>query len=118
MKAMKFGGSCLQSASGLKRLIELVAREPRPLANVLSALKGVTDDLIALTEGAAKGDRSEGEARLRTLRSRHEEALASLSGIHKENAARDLASHLEELERYLNGIAALREAPPRARDAV
>ncbi len=118
MKVMKFGGSCLQSAAGLARMIELVTREPRPLAIVLSALKGVTDDLIALTENAARGATAENEPRMAQLRRRHEEALASLSGEFKATAARELEDHLRELERYLTGVAALREAPPRARDAI
>jgi aspartate kinase len=118
MKVMKFGGSCLQSAAGLARTIELVSKEARPLAIVLSALKGVTDDLIACTENAARGAAAENEPRLAQLRRRHEEALASLSGECRTNAAQALDAHLAELERYLTGIAALREAPPRARDAI
>src|SRR5580658_6307568 len=100
MKVMKFGGSCLQSADGLKRLIELVAMEPRPLAIVLSALKGVTDDLIALTEAAAKGALSEQESRLAELRARHDEALRALPAERRaagERALRDLLSELTDL---------------------
>jgi aspartate kinase len=118
MKVMKFGGSCLQSASGLSRLIELVAREPRPLTIVLSALKGVTDDLIALTETAVKGDNGENAPRLATLRKRHEEALVGLKGSERDAASQAIESHLGELTGLLSGIAALREAPPRARDQI
>src|SRR5437879_2263209 len=104
MKVMKFGGSCLQSASGLSRLLELVAREARPITIVLSALKGVTDDLIALTETAAKGDASENGPRLATLRKRHEEALVGLKGEERDVAARAVESHLSELTGLLGGI--------------
>src|SRR5581483_7018389 len=118
MKVMKFGGSCLQSAAGLKRMIELVAREPRPLAIVLSALKGVTDDLIALTESAARGAAPEQEARLGDLRKRHEEALRSLQGEPRAAAERGLEALLRELTDLLKGVQFLREAPPRARDQI
>lgn len=118
MKVMKFGGSCLQSAAGLKRMIELVAREARPLAIVLSALKGVTDDLIALTESAAKGAPPEQEGRLADLRKRHEEALRSLTGEPRAAAERGLEALLKELTELLKGVQFLREAPPRARDQI
>src|SRR2546421_5619693 len=117
MKVMKFGGSCLQTASGLKRLLEIVAREPRPLAVVLSALKGVTDDLIALTDTAAKGEPA-ADARLGLLRARHEEALAGLDAAPRDEGAREIEAHMGELVSLLSGVAALREAPPRARDAI
>src|SRR4051794_7310802 len=104
MKVMKFGGSCLQSAAGLKRMIELVAGEARPLAIVLSALKGVTDDLIALTEGAAKGGNPEQETRLGELRKRHEEALRSLTGEPRAAAERALDALLKELVDLLKGV--------------
>src|SRR5688500_17101136 len=55
VKVMKFGGSCLQSREGLLRMTELIRSEPRPIIIVLSALKGVTDGLIALTDTAGKG---------------------------------------------------------------
>src|SRR5438270_8418558 len=109
MKVMKFGGSCLQSAAGLKRLIELVAREARPVAIVLSALKGVTDDLIALTESAAKGAAPEQESRLRDLRTRHEEALRALGPEHRAAAERGMEALLRELTDLLRGVQFLRE---------
>src|SRR5581483_4786974 len=118
MKVMKFGGSCLQTAAGLERMLELVAREPRPVAIVLSALKGVTDDLIALTENAAHGNRPEGDPRLASLRKRHEEALERLTGEPREQAQQALAELFAELTRLLEGVSNLREAPPRAKDAI
>ena len=118
MKVMKFGGSCLQSAAGLKRLLELVAREPRPVAIVLSALKGVTDDLIALTEAAARGAAPEQESRLHDLRKRHEEALQGLDGEPRAAAERSLDALVSELLDLLRGVRFLKEAPLRARDQI
>ncbi|HZV00236.1 MAG TPA: aspartate kinase [Planctomycetota bacterium] len=118
MKVMKFGGSCLQSAAGLKRLLELVSKEARPLAIVLSALKGVTDDLIALTEAAARGGAPEKEARLGDLRRRHEEAIRALPAENRTEAQRGVDALLQELQDLLRGVQFLREAPPRARDQI
>ena len=118
MKVMKFGGSCLQTAAGLERMLELVAREPRPVAIVLSALKGVTDDLIALTESASHGNRPEADPRLAALQKRHSEALERLTGEPRKQAEAALAELFAELTRLLEGVSNLREAPPRARDAI
>ena len=76
MKVMKFGGSCLQSRAGLVRMIDLIRDEPRPLAIVLSALKGVTDQLVGLVERAEAGQ----EWDLDELRRRHDEVLEPLQG--------------------------------------
>jgi len=114
MKVMKFGGSCLQSRDGLLRMIARVRPEPRPLVIVLSALKGVTDQLIALLERAARGE----EVEVEPLRERHHEVLRDVSPELAAPARSALDGLLDELERVLRGVAALREAPPTARDRV
>ncbi len=111
---MKFGGSCLQSRAGLVRMTALVAAEPRPLVIVLSALKGVTDALYALTDAAARGE----PADVGPLRARHEEALLDLAGEHRRQAEAALAPLFGELERCLGGVLALGEATERTRDRV
>lgn len=111
---MKFGGSCLQSRDGLVRMTAHVAQAPRPVIVVLSALKGVTDQLIGLVDGAAKGTPPD----LRPLRLRHDEVLEVLKGEHREIAARGMKPLFDDLERTLTGIASLGEAPERARDRI
>jgi len=113
MKVMKFGGSCLQSRAGLERMIDLIRSEPRPLVIVLSALKGVTDALVELVEEAARtGARPD----LAGLRRRHEQVLTGLTGEHLDATRAELAARLDELERVLTAVAALREVPPHTRD--
>lgn len=114
VKVMKFGGSCLQSREGLLRMTDLIRREPRPLVIVLSALKGVTDGLIALADAAGRGEVPD----LAPMRQRHADVLEVLRGAPRAQAARDLAALLGELERVLGGIAALGEVPERTRDRV
>jgi aspartokinase len=115
MKVMKFGGSCLQSRAGLARMIELVRPEPRPLVIVLSALKGVTDELIGLMTAAEAGQPFDPAP----LRARHLEVLEAAGDAAAKDAVREgLVAHLDELERILTGIAALGEVPARTRDRV
>ncbi|MCW8137423.1 MAG: aspartate kinase [Planctomycetota bacterium] len=111
---MKFGGSCLQSREGLLRMTELIRSEPRPLIIVLSALKGVTDALLALTEEAGRGATPD----VGPLRRRHAEVLEVLRGAPRATAERETGALLDELERTLGGIAAVGEVPDRTRDRV
>ncbi|MGE0709492.1 MAG: aspartate kinase [Planctomycetota bacterium] len=115
MKVMKFGGSCLQSRAGLERMIELIRAEPRPLAIVLSALKGITDQLIGLLERAER----EGSApSLAEVRERHLEVLETLAEERRARARAELELRIAELERVLGAVAALGEAPPTTRDRI
>jgi aspartate kinase len=111
---MKFGGSCLQSREGLLRMTELIRREPRPLIIVLSALKGVTDALIALVEEAGRGVVPD----LAAMRRRHADVLEVLGPEQRRRAEAGLEPLFAELERTLRGIAAVGEVPDRARDRV
>jgi aspartate kinase len=52
---MKFGGTSVQDAAALRRLLEAVAVEPRPRIVVVSALAGVTDALSDLVDGKTRG---------------------------------------------------------------
>ena len=52
---MKFGGTSVQDAAALRRLIEAVAAEPRHRIVVVSALAGVTDALCELADGKLRG---------------------------------------------------------------
>ncbi len=114
MKVMKFGGSCLQSPEGLLRMIERIRHEPRPLVIVLSALKGVTDELLGMLARAAEGE----QAPIDALRARHHEVLEAVSEAARAPAAAAVDGLLGELERVLSGVAALREVPPTTRDRV
>ena len=112
---MKFGGSCLQSREGLLRMTDLIRREPRPLVIVLSALKGVTDGLIALTEAAGRGEVPD----LAAMRQRHADVLEVLRGAPRAQAERDLAAlHGESYLAYKRQVPMLvprlgaRETPP------
>jgi len=52
---MKFGGTSVQDADALGRVIEAVAAEPRGRIVVVSALAGVTDALSELADGQVRG---------------------------------------------------------------
>lgn len=55
---MKFGGTSVQDAAAIRRLIGHVAAEPRHRAVVVSALAGVTDALLAVAAPGGSADRA------------------------------------------------------------
>ena len=84
---------------------------------VVSAMAGVTDELIALAGLAAAGD--EGwRGRLERLRGRHLDTLEALVGNAGEATRVRLVSHFEQLEQLLSGLALMGTAPLEAIELV
>ncbi len=108
MIVMKFGGSSVADAQRIRGVHAIVAgrRAQRPLV-VVSALRGVTDELLALAHGALAGD----VGRLEGLRRRHREAASIL-----RVPFGPLEALFAELERLLQGVSLLKELTPRTLD--
>ncbi len=114
MIVMKFGGSSLADVPALERVASIIEgrRARRPLV-VVSAHKGVTDQLIAAGRAARAGGVDGADAILGELRARHEElALAVGLDIEEPRAL------LDRLETVLHGVGLLRELTPRTLDFV
>ncbi len=115
----KFGGTSVADASCIRRVADIIGgqRGGNNLAVVVSAMKGVTDDLLGLVEKAAK--QQPVEATLKALRARHEKANLELLGAAGEKPImaefdRDLA----DIESILKALALVRAASNRSRDLV
>ncbi|MBI2930006.1 MAG: aspartate kinase [Planctomycetes bacterium] len=110
MIVMKFGGSSVSDAERIRDVLEIVrARLDRAPIVVISAFRGVTDDLFALAEEALRSDFS----RLEKVRARHHEAADAL-GVDRDL----LRENLEELSVLLKGISLVKELTPRTLDYV
>ena len=113
MIVMKFGGTSVAGVEPMRQVGQIVRRFARrkPVV-VVSALAGVTDDLIAVASAAAHGRTARMSRLLARLRRRHEDVARGL-GI------RDgFAPVFAELEGVLRGIALLREPGTRSLDLV
>jgi bifunctional aspartokinase / homoserine dehydrogenase 1 len=114
----KFGGSSLADAGCFRRVVAIVERLPDSrVAVVLSACRGVTDELFALVAAAERTDNKACEATLERLRQRHTAIAAKLL----EPAARDayvagLQSDIADLERMVQAVALVRSAGRDLRD--
>lgn len=124
----KFGGTSVGDAAGFAQVAEIVlthhGREDN-LATaetvvVVSAMSGVTDQLVAGARAAAEGkDRAYREIKAALL-NRHLEALEALLSNSRErlNVGGLVEDRLHELERFYRSIAMLGELTARGCDAV
>ncbi|MHA1672660.1 MAG: aspartate kinase [Promethearchaeota archaeon] len=108
---MKFGGSCLAQPKDFQKLLQIIV-EPRQnsiksksLFIVVSALQGVTDMLIKVTEFASKGEITEVFAILDNLQSLHGKFIETLFAENLK--ARNLAHH--EIQELLGTLALILE---------
>src|SRR5699024_11005191 len=108
--AHKFGGRSLADAEGLARVAELLAgSDDEAQVVVVSAMTGVTDQLIELTRLAAANDRAWPE-KLETLRRQHLDTATTLVGSqHPVNERR--TSLCRQLQQLISGLALLGSAP-------
>ncbi|MBI4041698.1 MAG: aspartate kinase [Deltaproteobacteria bacterium] len=110
MIVMKFGGTSVANASQIQKVANIVLHhlDKRPLV-VVSALAGVTNELLLLAEKASQGK----EISSKTLLDRH------LSVAHKLDLPPTLLQpFFHELTSLLNGIQLLHECTPRTLDRV
>ncbi|MEK6375834.1 MAG: lysine-sensitive aspartokinase 3 [Acidobacteriota bacterium] len=122
MIIIKFGGTSVGDAQRVANAIDIVAerRERNPIV-VVSALAGVTNDLVASTEAACAGDEARVAEIIDRVRQRHEDVamrLVQQKFDFFEAFLKKLHRQIEEIHTILRGIALLREITPRAKDKV
>jgi aspartokinase/homoserine dehydrogenase 1 len=114
----KFGGSSVADADCFRRVASIIeGRAGARTAVVLSACRGVTDQLYALVEAAEK--HADVDAAVPALRARHAELASAL--LSRANAARygdDLDNDLRDLANVLNTVRLTRGASRGVRDLV
>jgi aspartokinase len=118
---LKFGGTSVGTAERIRDVARLVGgRGGDPCVVVVSAMGGVTDELIGLKIASNGKERAGAEAVLETLARRHGAALEGL-GLSEEDHAACAAAVDEELRRarvLSTGISLLEEISPRTSDAL
>jgi aspartate kinase len=115
---MKFGGTSVADASALGRLINHVRTVrlsgARPIV-VVSALGGVTNDLLRVAADAAAGNNVDGV--LSALHVRHLD-LASLVSPDDMALAAAIDAQFDDLQTVVRAVLTLKDASPRALDAI
>lgn len=122
MIVIKFGGTSVGDADKVASAIDIVAEriEQRPIV-VVSALAGVTNDLVAASEAACAQNQQRVAQIIRAVRERHEDVglhLVQQKSDFYDSFVKQVAKQIEEIDTILRGIALLGEITPRARDKV
>jgi aspartate kinase len=122
VKILKFGGTSVGDGERIARVGHLVAASGgagAPLA-VVSAMGGVTDLLLALSDAARVKDRASAEKALATLSERHRAAVDAIGLDAAEGAACRAAIDREflRLADFSTGVSLLGELSTRTSDAI
>jgi aspartate kinase len=122
LQVMKFGGTSVGNSSCIRRVVEIIqatARESR-VAVVVSAMSGVTNQLIEAAMESKTGNETAVAGVFAQLRSQHDEAVAALihSGAERKRLQSELNGLFAEGERLCRGTILLRELTPRTLDAI
>lgn len=110
----------MADTAAVRRAVSLVRGSPAPSVVVVSAMGGVTDQLLALAASAGRGDAREASPAAERLAARHRSALHSLvpAGRARQSVAAELNTLFGELVGLARGLATIRELSPRTSDAI
>ena len=122
MIVIKFGGTSVGDAHRVANAIDIVAarRHLKPIV-VVSALAGVTNDLVAASEAARAGNGERVDKIIAAVRQRHEDVAVQLVQQKLdffESFTRQLDKQIEQIHTILRGITLLGEITARAKDKV
>ncbi|HKO56633.1 MAG TPA: aspartate kinase, partial [Thermoanaerobaculia bacterium] len=122
MIVIKFGGTSVGDAQRVANAIDIVAerRHLKPIV-VVSALSGVTNDLVAASEAARAGEIARVDEIIARIRQRHEDVAVQLvqqKFDFLDAFMKQLDKQLEQIHTILRGFTLLGEITDRAKDKV
>ena len=119
MKVLKFGGSSVATSESIQKVKSIVQSQDDVVVVVVSALGGVTDELVRIAALAESADASYLE-KLQALKKRHIDACDELVGAGKDGKLLRLAvdSLLNELDSICRGVFLLKVLPSKSRDQI
>ena len=111
---MKFGGSCLDKPNDVRHMIKIIkSQEKQQPKVVLSAFKGVTDQLIAQAQSAKAGSFDIGP-----IEAKHRQMLDDLPSSARTPVEGRIAELLKELRNTLTAVSYLKELSPSTLDKI
>jgi len=119
---IKFGGTSVGDAQRVANAIDIVAerRHLQPIV-VVSALSGVTNDLVAASEAARRGELAKVDEIIGRIRQRHEDVAVQLvqqKFDFLDAFMKQLDKQLDQIHTILRGFTLLGEITDRAKDKV
>ena len=119
MKVLKFGGSSVATPESISKVRAIVKAQEETVVVVVSALGGVTDELIRISALAESADASYLE-KLQALRKRHIDTCEALVGTAKGGKLLRLGvdALLNELDSICRGVFLLQVLPEKTRNQI
>ncbi|HIE33981.1 MAG TPA: aspartate kinase [Candidatus Altiarchaeales archaeon] len=124
MIVMKFGGTSVGSAREISRVVDLIAKEPRKKVVVVSAMAGITDDLLNISQDIVNLPASVVEKKVNEfynkILSRHKTTADKVIKDKKilTNTLRDIDELAEKLRITLLGVGYLEDLSPKSLDYI
>ena len=116
MKVLKFGGSSVGSVEIIKEVKKLIGLQPKPCIVVVSAFKGITDQIIATSLLASIRDINY-EKGIETIRQRHQVVInALIPSEKKEEVNKYVDILLNDFKDLLYGVFLLADLTPKTQD--
>ncbi|MES2328094.1 MAG: bifunctional aspartate kinase/homoserine dehydrogenase I [Bacteroidota bacterium] len=120
MQVLKFGGSSVANSANIAKVVSIVqsAIQKEPTVLVVSALGGVTDELLKTGELASRSDETY-KTLLKEMENRHLDAVRELLPIQQQSATLSLVKQqFNELDGICDGVFLLGELSPRTKDRI
>jgi aspartokinase/homoserine dehydrogenase 1 len=121
MKVLKFGGTSVGTSESIKIVLSIILeyrRQDQQVAVVVSALGGITNQLIEAGRKAAVSDQ-EFSVILKSIEKKHIQIVRDLVEVRlQSNIVARIKLLLNELEELLHGVYLLKELSPRTLDLI
>ena len=119
MKVLKFGGTSVGTEQGIRNIKTIVEAEATPVIVVVSALKTVTNNLVKVTQMAAKGDPDYKNV-LEEIARTHDTYIDTIIDGNSTRAAlrQQVDALLDELGSILRGVFLIKDVTPKTEDAI
>lgn len=117
MKVLKFGGTSMGSSAAMLNVKRIVEAEKEPVVVVVSAVGGVTDELIAASEKAVNGEAYHDI--LSYLKDKHAQIISELFTPDVDVELQDRISFIwNDLEQILKGVSLTGELSTKSYDTI
>ena len=119
MKVLKFGGSSVGSAESILSVKRIVEAQTEPVIVVVSALGGITDQLIRTSQLAVSGDVAYLTSYAEMAQRHHTMIDAVIpAGAGRDTLIRVVDGLLEELRSIFQGVYLIRDLSPKTQAAI
>ena len=120
MQVLKFGGSSVGTAEAIDKVVDIVVESIKiePTIVVVSAMSGVTDQLLMLAQSASQGNEAY-KSIIQHIEQKHLDTVRVLLPIQAQSATLSLVKQtINELEANCEGLFKLKELSNRMQDKI